>query len=1156
MPSLAPSRWVDGGRVWVFVTLFASALGAPVTPRAEPEPGQSLPGEGVVLERRIAGGESHAYSLEGQASDDGLWLTVDQDGIDVAVVLLGPRGEESQGVDSPGGSWGEEYLQVPKGSGGRLEVRALGAHAPAGRYRLWVEPAEGKSPELGTVRSVLHAAGARVFVGDRKGRTEAVELYLLAAEGWARLGRPWEAARCRFSAGLLLRQLDRPSRGLELVRGALEEWRRSGDVRGQAQARMEEGSTMRLLGSTRGVEEAYLEALELWRRLDDLHGEARTLNYLGLHRIRGPSGGGPEGALPAYREALELFRRLGDLGREAMVLGNLGGLHDVEGRPHEALEQYRLALELARRLSDRRQEARLWNNIASVHRRTGRLEEAVEGYGQSLRIRRQLDDRRGLGRVSNNLGLTWLSLGDPGRALELLRQSLELRRKSEDRRGEGVTLHNLGLAHAATGDWDAALAAWGRALGVRRALGDIRGEATTLLAMAPAATRRDRLGLAWQHAHRALELLEEDGNPWRLAKAWRVVGEVALARGDSEASRKALAESVELYRATGDEMEVGAALVGLARAERATVAGEKGLRLAYEHAVEAVRLLETLRSAMDDPSHRASFLAGRGEAFEVAVDLAMELHQRDPSARWQERALHLAERGRARSLLDRLAGLELGLGHGVDPELLGERARHLERWNSLVSVLRRELERRGPSDRSTHLAAEGERARTRLDRAEAEIRRQSGSRRDLALPRPLDPEEMGALLDAQTGLVQFSLGEERSWLWWVSADSVEAFELPDRESIEKAARRVYDAFRTLDPRARSADRAAAARLSEMLLGPVGTRIRGLRLAIVPDGALHYVPFGALPDPAAPGEPLLAGHELVLLPSASALAAQRRILGGRSPAPHLLAVVADPVFGPPDDRLPHPPGETASRPNPQSVTFGTADPAYRESSSADLPLGRLPWGSWEAQRLAGHARAASPRPATLGPPARLALGFDANLAAVRGGVLADHRIVHLATHGLVDPEHPELSALALSLYEESGRPRAGLLRLGEIYGLELGAELVVLSGCRTALGPEMGGEGFVGLGRGFFAAGARRLVASLWKVRDRGSAELMDRFYRGLLRPGAEPVRPAAALRRAQLEMRADPSFGDPYHWAAFALYGDWRCGLARISRDSGGIVSR
>jgi CHAT domain-containing protein len=167
----------------------------------------------------------------------------------------------------------------------------------------------------------------------------------------------------------------------------------------------------------------------------------------------------------------------------------------------------------------------------------------------------------------------------------------------------------------------------------------------------------------------------------------------------------------------------------------------------------------------------------------------------------------------------------------------------------------------------------------------------------------------------------------------------------------------------------------------------------------------------------------------------------------------------------------------------------------------------------------------------------ALNLAANREAVLSGDLRSYRVVHFATHAVADTRNPELSGLVLSLVDAAGKPREGFLNLTDVYELDLEADLVVLSGCQTALGKEVRGEGIMGLTRGFLYAGVPRVVASLWKVQDRTTAELMDRFYRALWQ---DHLPAAAALREAQRSLRREPRYRDPHSWAGFVLQGDWR----------------
>jgi CHAT domain-containing protein len=415
----------------------------------------------------------------------------------------------------------------------------------------------------------------------------------------------------------------------------------------------------------------------------------------------------------------------------------------------------------------------------------------------------------------------------------------------------------------------------------------------------------------------------------------------------------------------------------------------------------------------------------------------------------------------------------------------------------------------------------------------------------LTQPQPLNLKEIQQqTLDPDTLLLEYSLGDNASYLFVVSHASIASYQLPKRSEIEAATRRARELLTARQPRpgetvakrqARIKEANAsywpqAAALSQMLLGPAASQLGSKRLLIVADGALQYLPFGALPvpDPKAStssrlefdSTPLMVEHEIVHLPSASALAVLRRELAGRQPAPRAVAVLADPVFSAKDARV-----------------NLVAKTRMGEEASLDLTraindvrgeLRRLLLTRDEAEAILS----VTPRTDGFG-----ALDFRANRETAASDELSRYRIVHFATHGLLNSEHPELSGVVLSLVDEQGRPQDGFLRLHEIFNLRLPAELVVLSACQTGLGKEVKGEGLVGLTRGFMYAGAARVVASLWQVNDAATAELMKRFYRRMLQDG---MRPSAALRAAQIEMWERPQWQSPFYWGGFVLQGEWK----------------
>jgi CHAT domain-containing protein len=420
-----------------------------------------------------------------------------------------------------------------------------------------------------------------------------------------------------------------------------------------------------------------------------------------------------------------------------------------------------------------------------------------------------------------------------------------------------------------------------------------------------------------------------------------------------------------------------------------------------------------------------------------------------------------------------------------------------------------------------------------LEQIQSKIREASPQYAALTQPVPLNLREIQTqVLEPETVLLEYSLGTSKSFVWAVTSSSIKSFELAPRAQIESAARRVYELVTARNQklaketamarasRVRQADRAyaaAAAKASSLLLARVASQIVNKRLLIVGEGVLQYLPFAALPEPTADVHarpvPLMVNHEIITAPSASVIALLRHATAGRKPADRAVAVFADPVFSADDPRV---------------VQGRRAALHYAADGSTAPDFARLRFSRNEAEEIAKL----SPNGEAL-----KALDFDASRQTVLRSDLAQYRVVHFATHSVLDNEHPELSGIVLSLVDRAGRPQNGFLRLYDIYNLRLGSDLVVVSACQTALGAEIKGEGLVGLTRGFLYAGAPRVVASLWEVDDRTTAELMKRFYQHMF---SGPERPAAALRAAKVALWKAHGWEAPYYWGAFTFQGEWR----------------
>lgn len=602
------------------------------------------------------------------------------------------------------------------------------------------------------------------------------------------------------------------------------------------------------------------------------------------------------------------------------------------------------------------------------------------------------------------------------------------------------------------------------------------------------------------------------------------------------------AQSLELFRGNGDRQREAIVLKFVAIGER-----NRGNLAASQVAIEsAITIIESLRTNVINPELRLSFFTTSQDNYEIYINLLMHLHQQHPNEGYDGKALEASERARARSLLEILTEANADIRQGIDPALL-QRERHIQTRLNASAQRQMQLLSGSSESQAKAIAEEIETLIRNLQQVETEIRQSSPRYEALMQPRPLTLREIQAqVLDQDTLLLEYSLDEERSYLWSVTSSSITTHELPKRSEIETAARRFYDHLNARNVRVKgetNEQRAvriaeadgeipfAAESLSRMVLAPVAGQLGNKRLIIVADGALHFVPFASLVisnGASGTNRPLIIDHEIVNLPSASTLAVVRKEVAGRQLAPKSVVALADPVFMKNDERVKavnKPPAVDENTKDRQLVKAAAEDTGVANDG---LYVPRLPGTRKEAEQIVAMVPANE---------RRLALDFAASRDTVTSAELSQYRYVHFSTHGFLNSVHPELSGVVFSLVNERGEVQDGFLRAHELFNLKLPAEVVVLSACQTGLGKNIRGEGLVSLTRGFMYAGAPRVVVSLWAVSDWGTTELMVRFYQGMLKEG---MRPAAALRAAQLSLMSDKRFASPYYWAPFTLQGEWR----------------
>ncbi len=862
-----------------------------------------------------------------------------------------------------------------------------------------------------------------------------------------------------------------------------------------------------------------------------------------------------------YSQALAIQQKLapGSIG-VSLSLAGLGNLARARGDLARAEEYLRQALAIDEKLvPNNRDVAADLSNLGTIARNRGDLPKSEEYLHQALALQEKLDPES-LNRASmlSSLGITAWYRGDLAQAAEYQNQALAIQQKlAPDGIEVSRTLINLGIVFRSRGDLVKAEECYRQALVIEERvvpgtldvatninnLGEVardRGDLTkaeeyyrqalpieeklapnSLLAAdslnGMGLLAEDRGDLSKSHElHQQAFAIREKFAPGSLtvAASLTALGDVDRIRGDLEKAEEYYRESLAIQEKLAPE--------SAARAE--TLADLAGVMLRKQQLDAAAPLSEQGLNALESQiSHlggseevRSGFRAKHLSYYRDYINLLMRFHDQRPAEGFNARALEASERARARGLLDLLNESHADIRQGVEPALLDQERSLQTSLNAKAAYRIRLLTRPHTAQEASNLEKEISALTAAWETTETQIRARSPRYAALTQPRPLRLAEIQRLLDPKTLLLEYSLGDDRSFMWAVTPGSLVSFELPKRSEVETAARRAYEELSANHLPARSQ---ATKALSRMLLAPLAGQLGSKRLVIVAEGALQYIPFSALQGPR--GVPLIAEHEIVTLPSASTLAILREEMEGHSPASMQLAVLADPVFSPDDPRV--------SRTSQTNLRISSSDKLERSAKETGLAtLDRLPASRREADAIVALAGERS---------SKKALDFDANLETATSPQLSQFRIVHFASHALLNSQHPELSGIILSLVDRQGHPQDGFLQAHQIYNLKLNADLVVLSACQTALGKEVQGEGLIGLTRGFMYAGAPRIVASLWQVPDLATMELMRRFYSGILRQGLPP---AAALRAAQAAMRKEQRWRAPYYWAGFTLQGEWK----------------
>jgi len=827
------------------------------------------------------------------------------------------------------------------------------------------------------------------------------------------------------------------------------------------------------------------QALGLWQSLADDQGIARACAQVGVCYLA--QSDLPE-AMQNYERALQIWHDLGNIREQAGILIMLGFIEDRKGEWSNSISLLTQAQSLIEGTSEPFMMGQIASGLADIFNQSGLPENALVNYQQALDYFRLTPDTGDDAVTAWAIGTTYYLLRNYPEALTHLQQALAS--LGPDNPDSGLCSEYLGRVYSSMGEFPTAL----------------------------------------QYLQSALDTFSRAINPREAARVRGLMGQIYQQQGKLERARQNYQQALVTFRNLSDRINQAAIYYAMGRLELRS----GNYDAAQDYLRRSIEATENIRQVSTSRDLTAAFTALVYDRYENYIECLMLKHQAEPTLGFAVRAFETSELARGRSLAELLRATETSLIPGLDPQLAAQE-----------KTLRQLL--RAKEDYKVTLLSRAYK-KEELNTLELELARLEGEYKQVSetiqahypayeqITRPaawgLRQIQEQAIADDETLLLEYSLGSDKSYVWAVTRESIKSYDLPARTLINDSAQKVYkllafppgsDITNDLDP--------ALQELSQMVLSPVAAELNKRRIIIVADGALHYIPFQVLPTPSTESEALVTNYEIINAPSASILGELRKEATQRQPT-KLLAAFGDPEFA---STYAQSKDTTGSE---QSAAVQAMEAAPLQRALRDIELNGDSFDPSVIKRLFYAKRElVYLHDAASSGEFFVASGFMATRQQLLSTDLTQYAILHFATHGLLDPRRPENSGLMLSTVDRDGHAQNGFVGLQDIYGLHAPVDLVVLSACQTALGKDVRGEGLLGLTRGFMYAGAASVMASLWKVDDEATAELMRQTYINMLQKG---LTPAAALRAAQNSIRQRPEWQSPYYWAGFTLQGEYR----------------
>jgi CHAT domain-containing protein/Tfp pilus assembly protein PilF len=866
-------------------------------------------------------------------------------------------------------------------------------------------------------------------------------------------------------------------------------------------------------GNLREALKVWLLELELIYKTKDLELQGKVLGNIGLIY---DDLSDYKNSLIYHKRAFEIIREVGNKKDIGKVLGNIGVVYGNLGDFEKTLEYNLKALSIMREIGDQKNEGSVLGNIGVSYEQLGDNSKALTYFEKALVIHKKIGNKRSEGIVTANIGGVYRNFGCYEKALTHYKDALAIDRNIGDKRNEGIDLGNIGVVYCDLADYKKALEFYEKALSIHREVGNKSSEGLVLASIGNFYIDVGQFKKALEYHKKGLTIHREIGDKRTEGFTLNSCGTTYLALKEYDKSEKHYRQALKIGKRIKAPEIIWAALAGLGTLYRA----EGKYEIAFSYYKKSIQTIESVRGKLKIEEQKSGFMGDKIKIYEDIVSLLFEMHQKGPLKGYHELAFNYAERSRSRAFLDMLAESRANIKEGIDPELL-KREKILNREFSLTqSALQEERvkpEEKMNQKRVRELEEKLKNFDEEFEHLKLQMARKNPKYATLKYPVPTTLQELQQkILDKDTVMFEYMVGEKSSYLWKVSRDSFEARKLDiGREEMERRVKLLRHLIETSSNAPGFA--AQSYILYQKLMEPaIGMVPKGKKLLIVPDGILNYLPFEVLCTKKVGKRDgkylfktlhyLIKKYPVYYVQSASVWASLQQ-----EPAPlnlkkgkgtRKLLAFGDPVFI----------GE--------KELSGNAFIRSAFRGSEPVQFNRLIYSGKEVEAISKLFRPSDIYLRELAKEEKMKQLKD----------LSQYRYIHFATHGILNENKPQFSGLVLT--QDDDPTEDGFLQMREILNLKLNADLVVLSACRTGLGKLVRGEGIIGLTRAWMYAGTPSVMVSLWAVNDASTAKLMEMFYK-YLKKGMDKTN---ALRKAKLRLLKKT--GAVRGWAGFVLMGE------------------